>query len=425
MNQNDPSHLTLQFPPDFLWGSATSSHQVEGNNTNNDWWEWEQRVQPPEKRSGLACNQYELYEQDFDLIKELGHNAHRLSLEWSRIEPVEGQFDAAAIEHYRLVLKALQDRGIKVMLTTFHFTIPRWLAAKGGWENGKAAKYFARFIDRITPVYKDYVDLWCTINEPGVYIYQNYIIGAWPPQKISWWKSFKVYMNLIKGHQLAYKMIHKHQLNARVGIAHNVNSIRALHKHSFRENFAVWMGDLIANQSFLLLTGKNTHDYIGLNYYFNRYVSLTDNKFWPRAFDIKESQKDTSDLGWEVRPEGIFDVIMNFAAYKKPIYITENGISVAKDDRRARFLVSYLKEAYHAIRLGADLRGYFYWSFMDNFEWADGFKPRFGMVEVDYETMKRTPRNSAYVYRKIIENNGLPYSVLKLRGHGIEAKEVL
>ena len=135
-------HATLTFPPGFLWGTATSAHQVEGNDKNNDWWEWEQKHQPPNKRSGKADDEYERYKEDFKLAKKLGHNAHRLSLEWSRIEPEEGQFDEEAIQHYQKVLKELKDDGLTVMLTLHHFTNPLWFAQKGGWENRDSSVYF-------------------------------------------------------------------------------------------------------------------------------------------------------------------------------------------------------------------------------------------------------------------------------------------
>ena len=163
-------HETLKFPEGFLWGSATSAHQVEGNNINSDWWEWEQK-RPPRFRSGDACDQYNKYEEDFDLVKQLNHNSHRLSIEWSRIEPKEGEFNQEAIDHYKKVLESLKDKNLTVMLTLWHFTLPKWVSDKGGWENGKTVKYFEGFVKKIVPEIEEYVDFWVTLNEPGVYIY--------------------------------------------------------------------------------------------------------------------------------------------------------------------------------------------------------------------------------------------------------------
>ena len=165
-------HETLNFPEGFLWGAATSAHQVEGNNIYNDWWQWEQ-TRPRQFRSGQACDQYNRFKEDFELAKGLNHNAHRLSIEWSRIEPKEGQFNMEAIQHYKSVLATLKEHKMAVMLTLWHFTLPEWVADLGGWENGKTAHFFERFVKKIAPLLGEYVDLWITINEPGVYVYER------------------------------------------------------------------------------------------------------------------------------------------------------------------------------------------------------------------------------------------------------------
>ncbi len=419
-------HSALIFPKDFLWGAATSAFQVEGNNTNADWWYWEQTHKPPEMRSGLAANQYELYESDFDLAKKLGHNSHRLSIEWSRIEPTEGQFNQVEIDHYKTVLKALKDRGFTVMLTLHHFTNPLWLAKKGGWESGKAAKYFERFVAKIVPELKDYVDFWITINEPGTYVFMSYMggdgSGVFPPGKKSNWLGFKTTWNLASGHQKAYKTIHKLIPGAKVGVSQSFNSFEAYHKHSLSEQLAVIISDLMANHSFFWLTRK-AHDFIGVNYYFHHRFRK-DKGFIPKMVDPITQRRDVSDLGWETYPEGLFNVLADVSD-GLPIYITECGIASTNDDRRTRFLINYLQETYRAIRAGVNVKGFFYWSLIDNFEWHRGFEPRFGLVEVDYQTQKRTPRPSSYVYREIIKNNGIPHDLLKLLGHGIKVEEVL
>lgn len=418
-------HAQLKFPKDFLWGAATSAHQVEGNNTQSDWWQWEMDHQPEEKRSGAAVDQYHLYKEDFALARELNHNAHRLSIEWARIEPVEGQFNQAEIDHYKQVLKNLKDQGFTVMLTLHHFTNPLWFSQKGGWENLMSPYKFERFVKKIVPELKEYVDLWITINEPGVLMFQEYLIGVWPPQKRSFPAGAKVYWNLARAHKKAYKAIHQLIPGAKVGIANNISSFDAFHHHSLGEELGVWALDIINNHLFYQMTGMNTHDFLGLNYYFNQYLSFNGDARFPSFVDIATSKKDTSDLGWEIYPEGIFDVLMDFSDYHKPIYITENGMASTNDDRRVRFLISYLKEIYHAIASGADVRGYFHWSLIDNFEWADGFTPRFGLVEVDFATQKRTPRPSAKVYAEIIRHNGIEHKLLKLLGHGMNVEKEL
>lgn len=414
-------HATLKFPKGFYWGAATSAHQVEGNNIHSDWWDWEQS-RPPHLRSGSACDQYNLYEQDFDLAKGLNHNAHRLSIEWSRIEPREGEFDQAEIEHYKKVLKALKDRGFTVMLTLWHFTLPKWVSDKGGWESRTTVKYFERFVRRIVPEISDYVDLWVTLNEPGVYVYDTYITCVWPHAKKSWFAQAKTFLNLASAHRRVYKYLHKtFPAGKPVGIANNILSFESFHKHSITEQIAVALNDLFVNHLFYFFTG-GMHDFLGINYYFH--ARLRRRNVIPQEVTIAEQTHDISDLGWEVYPEGIFEVLTDFSD-DIPIYITECGIASTNDDRRNRFLISYLQEVARAIKSGVNVRGFFYWSLLDNFEWHLGFEPRFGLVEVDYETQKRTLRPSALVYTDIIQHNGIPHSLLRFIGHTVQAEEVL
>ncbi|MCR4306179.1 MAG: family 1 glycosylhydrolase, partial [Candidatus Daviesbacteria bacterium] len=253
-------HKTLKFPDGFLWGSATSAHQVEGNNIYSDWWQWEQTHQSPHLRSGQACDQYHLFEQDFDLIKNLNHNAHRLSIEWARIEPREGEFSQEEIEHYRKVLKALKDRGLTVMLTLWHVTLPQWIIDKGGWGNGSTVKYFERFVKKIAPEIAQYVDFWITLNEPGVYIYETYIERIWPNSKKSWFGQIKTFLNLVSAHKKAYKYLHS-TTKKPVGIANNIMSFQSYHKHSFKEQVAVSLNDLFVNHLFYMFT-KGKHDFL-------------------------------------------------------------------------------------------------------------------------------------------------------------------
>ncbi len=419
-------HETLEFPDGFLWGAGSSAFQVEGNVINSDWWEWEQTHQSSEKRSGEAADHYNRYEEDFELAKELGHNSHRLSLEWSRIEPEEGIFNQDAIDHYIQVLKSLKEKNISVMLTLHHFSNPAWFAKKGGWTSFKAPFYFNRFVKNVVPQLKDSVDLWITINEPSVYGNMAYLTKEFPPQKKNPWLFLKSMWNMARAHKRAYKTIHKLVPDAKVGIAHAVVSFDSFHHHSPLELFAEFIADYVTNHLFLSFTGKKSHDFLGLNYYQHNYLSFNGERAkLPSIVDINASKKDISDLGWEIYPEGMFDIIMDFSDYRLPIYITENGIASTNDDRRVRFLITYLKEVYHAISSGSQIKGYFYWSLTDNMELHRGFDPRFGLIEVDFKTQKRTPRASSLVYKEIIKNNGIPHYLLKLLGHGIKVKEVL
>ncbi len=395
----------IKFPENFYWGASTSSHQVEGGNVN-DWSEWEkgsaedlarqankhfdlsQQKKFPEMFqsrnyiSGRTCDHYHKFKEDFDIAKKLNHNAHRFSIEWSRIEPREGFIDQKEIEHYRQVLIALKERGIEPFVTLYHWTLPNWLARKGGWLNPKAPYYFDRYVKIISENLFDYVNFWITLNEPNVYASNSYLKGNWTPQKKSIFKYFNVLNNLTKAHKLAYRALKLIDLKCEVGIAKN---------NIYFENIPFI--DYFWNKYFLNRI-KKEQDFIGLNYYFHQ--NLFGNK-----------NESVSDLGWEIYPEGIYHTLRNLKEYKLPIYITENGLADANDEKRTKFIKDHLFWIYKAIKQGVDVRGYLYWSLLDNFEWDKGFWPRFGLVEVDFKTFERKIRPSAYEYAKICKNNKL------------------
>lgn len=414
-------HGALKFPEDFLWGTATSAHQVEGNNINSDWWDWEQKLRTPGKQSGRAADWDNKYAEDFQIAKDLNLNAQRISIEWAKIEPENGVFNQAVILHYREMLKNLKSKNFKVMLTLWHFTLPKWLADIGGWENPMTNQYFLRFIKEVAPHLDEYVDFWITLNEPGVYVFMAYIRGTWPPQKKSKFAALSVHWNLTQTHKNAYKLLH--QISRKpVGIAQNMQSFQPAHRHSLVELFAVYVSDIVSNHSFYMLT-KDYHDFIGVNYYFHHRFNRKK-QFFPTIDAAERQHRDISDLGWEVFPQGIFDVLMDVANHK-PIYITECGIASTNDDRRTRFLIEYLAEVYRAIQSGAKIKGFFYWSLIDNFEWHEGFEPRFGLIEIDYPTQERKVRPSAYVYSEIAKHDRIPHSLLRLLGHTVKVEEVL
>ncbi|TSC74845.1 MAG: beta-glucosidase [Parcubacteria group bacterium Gr01-1014_44] len=364
---------SLKFPDGFLWGSATSSYQVEGGIENNDWAASAREGKVPP--AGRATDHYHLYEKDFDLAKSLGHNAHRFSIEWARIEPEEGRFSEEAIEHYRKVLEALRARGMEPFVTLHHWTLPLWFAEKGGWLGKDAPKIFARYCEYVVSRLGDMAKFWITINEPEVFIAHGYLKGNWPPFKKSIFKYFKATKILLSSHLASYNIIKKINSELRVGIAKN--------------NSYHWFWNF-----YFLNKIKNHQDFIGLNYYFHR-----------RFF--KNKNKEISDMGWEIYPEGICHVLKELKKYKKPVYITENGLADAKDQKREKFIKEHLQWAHRALQEGVDLRGYMYWSLLDNFEWAHGFEPRFGLVEVNYETLERRIRPSAWEYAKICKANQL------------------
>jgi len=422
----------LLFPKGFLWGAATAAHQVEGNNTNNDWWKFEQ--QPGAiwhgDQSGLACDWWRNAERDIDLMAQMGHNTHRLSVEWSRIEPDRNVFDAAAIARYREMLTALRQRGIEPMVTLFHFSSPLWLARQGGWANPAATDYFRRFVRYTVEQLGDLAKLWCTINEPNVYAALGYLLGEHSPGKKSLGGYFRVLRNLLQAHGAAYRVIHALDGSAQVGLVKNIPIFEALNPNDVAATQAVRFLDYAFNEitlkaigdgrlRFPLSTGLATHgplvdsvDFVGVNYYNRERVTLRpQDKGWMGLLQPTPGA-EISDLGrngtyGEVYPQGIYRVLNRAAKLGKPIYITENGLPDAKDDQRPRFLLTHLAQVQRAIAQGVDVRGYYHWSFTDNFEWAEGWDLRFGLVALDEKTQARTPRPSADLYSQIIRANAI------------------
>lgn len=405
------------FPEGFAWGAATSSHQVEGDNRNSDWWRFETRGGTAHA-SGVACDQYRRFREDFALLGELGHNAHRLSLEWSRFEPKKGEWSEEAFQHYREVLQELHARGIKVCLTIHHFTNPAWLGAEG-WERAETPALFARFAAKVAHEFDGLVDQWITINEPMVFLYMGWQMGRWPPAKkdASWFTVLRVFWHLVRAHRLAYRAIKvASRKGTPVGIAQNCQSYYAYDRHNIVAHLAVALIDFATNHAFYLFSRPATHDFLGVNYYFHHRVALR-RWFRPEFIDQNEEQREKSDMGWELHPEGIFDVLLSLHSYRKPIFITECGVATDSEEIRQRFLVNVLKHVHHAIKAGVPVRGFFYWSFLDNFEWADGFAPHFGLVRMDYATGKREPRATAYLYRHIIRANAIDGPLFKYFGY--------
>ncbi len=382
----------LTFPKGFLWGSSISSYQTEGGIDNCDW----SYFFP----AGKACDHYNRYEDDFDLVKRLNQNAFRFSLEWSRIEPKEGEFDQKEIDHYKKVLIALRERGIIPFVTLNHWTVPVWFAEKGGWVNSKSSDYFLNYAKRVIKELGRYSDFWITLNEPLVYAGNSYLKKKWPPQKRSFLKTFKVIRNLIKAHNKSYSVIKSSDEENKVSISkHNI--FFDPYKGRSVNGFLAGVSDYFWNDYFLRKT-EDCMDFIGLNYYFRRGIKLN----WLKK-EEKPKEKIISDLGWEIYPEGIYQVLKDASFLKKPIYITENGLADAEDKNRKKFIKDHLKWVHKAIEEGVDVRGYMHWSLMDNLEWDKGFWPRFGLVEIDYDTMARIPRPSAFYYADICKKNKL------------------
>ncbi len=397
----------LKFPQNFLWGAATSAFQVEGNNIHSDWWEWEK--QRGQEVSGQACCHYQLYKQDFALAKELGHNAHRFSIEWARVEPREGEFSDTQIKHYLDVILSLKSLGIEPIVTLYHFTIPSWLARQGGWQNKKAIAYFLRYIEKIVTELCEHVHFWVTINEPMVYIYYSYILGDWPPQQRSFFSAKKVLDNLLNAHIGAYWLIRrvyaeKNCNRPMISVAKNLQAFVAF-SNSFRDRCAVYLRNRFFNLNFVeTLRRSNTLDYIGINYY-SRMVAQTRNWGLRSLLIDKNDNADfglkKNSLGWVIYPQGLYDLLLSLKSFNLPIMILENGICTDDDNLRWEFIRQHLEKIHLAISKGINILGYIYWSLLDNYEWDKGFSPRFGLIEVDYNNFERKPRESAKRFAQV------------------------
>jgi beta-glucosidase len=410
------------FPADFLWGAATSSHQVEGDNRCNDWWRDEQAGHLPH-RSGAASDHWRRYEADFDLACAFGHNAHRLSLEWSRIEPAPGEWDDAALDHYAAVIGALRARGLEPVVTLHHFTNPAWFAAAGGWLQPDAPRRFARYVERVAARLGDRVRYWLTINEPTVLVVQGYINGEWPPfRKGAWRAAIRALRHLARAHVLTYRTLHRQRAGCLVGFAHNTPAVEPCDRSSRRDRIAAALREAILNRTVFALIGawpgrrgKGVPlDFIGLNYYYR--VAVRSTGWGPRGLlgrvchePHHAAQGPVSTIGWEVYPNGLAAVVQRFAArHGRPLMITENGIATDDEEQRTRFLLDHLASLATALRGGAPVIGYLYWSLIDNYEWTEGLAARFGLAGVDFVTQARTPRPGAAVLAAVCRSGRLP-----------------
>ena len=420
------------FPDGFLWGSATSAHQVEGHNIHSDWWAWEQagRVKTP---SGAACDHYRRYADDFDLAASLGHTAHRFSIEWSRIEPEEGQWDEDALAHYVDVVRALRRRGLEPVVTLHHYTNPKWMLDRGGWTVSGSVDRFARYVERVAGALARDVRYWTVINEPMVYVRLHYVQGLGPPGQRDFPLALRVIDHLIRAHAAAYRILHGAvPVDApppRVGIAHFVPAFAPCHRWFPADRWATRLTDRFFNSAMLealteghwtvpglahwsIPEARRTLDFLGVNFYGRQFIQWDPGGSWPgRACDPADHPRQVTErtaMGWDVSPGALEEVLARWAGLGLPLFVTENGAAMEDDAQRWRFILRHVQAVARAMRRGVPVLGYLYWSLLDNFEWAEGFGPRFGLVEVDYATQRRTVRDSARRYADICRANSVP-----------------
>jgi len=414
-----------EFPAGFLWGTASSSHQAEGNNVDNDWWEWEQ--QPGHilqgRRSG-ACNDFwNRYDDDFALLAGLGLNQYRLSIEWSRIEPEEGSVDAGALDHYRRMLEAAHRRGITPWVNLHHFTLPRWFAAKGGFLRQENLVDWHRHVERVARALMPLTGHWHPINEANAYAAGSYLVGEMPPGIRDLGGCLDVLRNTTLMYRDAYQILKSADPKTRVGTIHAFVPIYPADPESeddrlLAQSFDVLFNDLplrALRDGLIVLPGREPEavaglqgaaDFFGANYYAS---SILDHRRPSQLLPYPPGQTRLTQVGNGVYPEGLRRVLQRVrdAGLGIPLYVTENGIGTDDDRWRIEYLAQHLHQVGLAIADGCDVRGYFHWTSVDNFEWSRGWTAPFGLIGFDPQTFARRPKPSAHFLGGVARQNAL------------------
>ena len=417
----------LKFPEKFLFGTAVASYQVEGGIYNNDWTIWENKsnsvcVEPCNE----ACKHYEMLDQDIELLKELGIKAFRFSIEWSRIEPTEGNYDNVAINHYVEKANKLISNKITPIITFHHFTTPEWLFNKGSWLNPNADEYFDKYVEKLMKNLPNEIEFFNTINEPGIFAFFGYFsTNKFPPGIANETKFIQASENIMSAHKKALKTIKKYNQNAKVGMTHALqewedsdnNKLKAYLKYHLEDKFldASIDDDFIGLQTYTIVRFPK-------NIFLKVFNALLLNigpirkYILPRIIQIFAgrngaitSETRITKMGYEYRPEAVLYNLkrLNKIYPDKDIFITENGIATDNDDERIEFVTTVLKDVHNFQSEHKNVIGYLYWSLLDNFEWDLGYQMNFGLVEVNKETYERVPHKSASWFGNISSSNVL------------------
>lgn len=414
-------------------GAATSATQIEGGEATHSWTDWCEGGYIHDRSHTRRAGRHLLHvNEDADLLQNLGLSFYRMGLEWSRIEPEEGHFDEEIIAAYRAEIEELTSRGVRPLITLHHFTNPCWFEKKGAFLQKENVPVFLRFCERMVHDLGDIVSDFCTINEPNVYATNGYFFGSWPPGQKSIRNTMRVLRNLADAHRECYLMIHRVRKelgkeDTMVGFANHLRVFVPKNKKNPLDRMGVWAlenafqtvqtdafmrGILRFPLGFSHRHAGKYYDYIGINYYTRSAVSRFADGFF--------SDKEQNDLGWEIYPEGLrFLAEEQYRRYQAPVWITENGMAdntsvteegIIEDNRRCAFLCNHLRE----LSLSkADVARYYHWSLLDNFEWLEGESARFGLVHIDFETDKRTPKKSADLYRDFAKHGGLTEEMIQ------------
>jgi len=390
------------FPPDFLWGSSTAAHQVEGGNVANDWWAWEHTpgstaIEP----SGDAIDHYHRYDADFALLASLGQGAHRFSVEWSRVEPEPGQWSTAALDHYRRVLESLHAHRLVPFVTLMHFTVPRWFSERGSWLAADAVERFGDYCVRVVDALGDLVPWYCTVNEPQIVALFGYLTGYHPPGQQNPLAWQRVTRTLRLAHERALDAVAAGPGDAKAGIS---LQLPALEPARADDPACVAACDELERMMATAYLDGLRGDFVGVQYYTRMRVDPAV----PARFARPPAGVPLTAMGWELHPDGFREALHKAARTGLPVVVTENGIATGDDAERVTHLTSHLGALKQAMNEGVDVRGYHYWSSFDNFEWAEGYRPQFGLVGIDRaHGLARMPRPSAYAYGRLARTGQL------------------
>lgn len=448
-NVNDKNELVFEdlvFPEKFFFGTASSDFQTTGGNELTDWNFYvedcvkfqskcrDQKDKRPFVEPGQGTDFLNRYKEDFDLAEEFDNQVHRLSLEWARIEPEEGQWNTEAIEKYKRIFRYMKLKGIEPMVCLNHFALPLWFSEIGGWENPQASFYYSRYAEKVAEKIGKPLAIkwWLTFNEPQVMMIP-YTKGGWPPNKpiknyqdsVGIQRALFVASNLIDSHRLSYKAIHKIlDKNIMVSFASAPGYFSPYNQDSPLDQIAYNIHNTIYTLLFDYAVGRTDRDFIGLNYYgrskLKFHISWWKNVLpWlseekPFAIEWETPvQRKQGDRPKEFYPQGLYDLIMKFNDFGLPIIVTENGLSDPEDKFREEFVVIHLKSIHDAIHDGASVIGYQYWALTDTWEW-DGVFSSFGLIAIDRENnLERTLRPSALTYGEIIKNKTISKELLE------------
>jgi beta-glucosidase len=386
-------------PEGFVWGTATAAHQVEGGNWNNDWWVWEHDeaslcVEP----SGDAVDHLHRYPDDIALLATLGFNAYRFSVEWARVEPEEGEWSQVALEHYRRMCAACHERGVVPIVTYHHFTTPRWVAAAGGWVDDATADRFTRYAERVTEHLGDLIGWACTINEPNIVATHGFRTGVFPPGARSRDARRRANDVFVAAHQKAVAAIKSGPGAFPVGLTLSMGDYQVAEPggDAKRDQIRAVMEDV-----FLAATGSD--DFVGVQTY-------TRHRIGPAGELGPAPGAEVTQMGYEFYPEALEATIRRASAMTdgRPVLVTENGIGTDDDTRRIEYTRRALAGVARCLADGIDVRGYVHWSLLDNFEWVFGYRPTFGLVSVDHDTMVRRVKPSASWLGAVARANVLP-----------------